>query len=425
MADTELSSKLYEKVSAEQDKFRAWLMDQPPADILNHAVEYAVREDILMEIGALELPDDQARALLASPDTMADIYKTFSKMADTGHMDVVRESIEDRAATLSMEQAVEQAVQEAVQTEMEMQERLEAVYLVDRSSLLHLKEVQGGDFAYTVFDKQTRQKTAEGKISLDDVLDGIDPTHDHLAAARAAAIGAAGLQSGPLGGSDVAQVGLTSLKDFRDSDIRRRSIWEPETLPKDDIRFINSGYEEQFRLPNGGKIEVEYPDRTFSAKCEYIDDYHTYVGSEVYHICQFAEVLERGGGVCRPEPELEAEQAAWKIGWRAYLAVECGAGHWDYHLYDEKFNETKSGELEVVGCSINEVRDMVLAENKLERRSMTPTDHGMLMEKAAMRAQEAQAEKRESVLGQLSALKSSAKGHTAPAPTKKRDEASL
>ena len=421
MADTELSSKLYEKMSAEQDKFRAWLVEQPPADILLHAVEYAVREDILMEMEALELPDDQARALLASPDTMADIYKTFSKMADTGHMDVVRESIEDRAATLSMEQAV----QEAVQMEMESQGKLEAVYLVDRSSLLHLKEVQGGDFEYTVFDKQTKQKTAEGKISLDDVLDGIDPTHDHLAAARAAAIGAAGLQSGPLGGSDVAQVGLTSLKDFRDSDIRRRSIWEPETLPKDDIRFINSGYEEQFRIPDGGTIQVEYPDRTFSAKCEYIDDYHTYVGSEVYHICQFAEVLERGGGVCRPEPELDAEQAAWKIGWNAYLAVECGAGHWDYHLYDEMFNETKGGELEVVGCSINEVRDMVLAENKLGSRSMTPTDYGMLMDKAAMREQETQTEKRESVLGQLSALKSSAKEHTAPAPAKKKDEVSL
>ena len=420
MADTELSSKLYEKMSAEQDKFRAWLVEQPPSDILLHAVEYAVREDILMEMDALELPDDQARALLASPDTMADIYKTFSKMADTGHMDVVRESIEDRAATLSMEQAV----QEAVQMEMESQGKLEAVYLVDRSSLLHLKEVQGGDFEYTVFDKQTKEKTAEGKISLDDVLDGIDPTHDHLAAARAAAIGAAGLQSGPLGGSDVAQVGLTSLKDFRDSDIRRRSIWEPETLPKDDIRFINSGYEEQFRIPDGGTIQVEYPDRTFSAKCEYIDDYHTYVGSEVYHICQFAEVLERGGGVCRPEPELDAEQAAWKIGWNAYLAVECGAGHWDYHLYDEKFNETKSGELEVVGCSINEVRDMVLFENKLERRSMTPTDHGMLMEKAAMREQEAQAEKRESVLGQLSALKSGQKDKPSPAPEKKHREES-
>jgi hypothetical protein len=30
MADTELSSKLYEKMSAEQDKFRSWLLEQPP-----------------------------------------------------------------------------------------------------------------------------------------------------------------------------------------------------------------------------------------------------------------------------------------------------------------------------------------------------------------------------------------------------------
>ena len=418
MADTELSSKLYEKMSAEQDKFRSWLLEQPPADILLHAVEYTVREDILMEMEALELPDDQARALLASPDAMSDIYKTFSKMVDTGHMDVVRESIEDRAAELS----IEQAVQEEVQREMEAQGKQEAVYLVDRSSLLHLKEVQGGDFEYAVFDKQTKQKTAEGIISLDEVLDGIDPTHDHLAAARDAAIGAAGLYGGPLGGSDVAQVGLTSLKEFRDSDIRRRSIWEPETLPKDDLRFIDSGYNEQFRLPNGGRIEVEYPDRTFSAPCEYIDDYHAYIGTEVYHMCQFAEVLERGGGVCRPEAVIEADAAAWKIGWDKFLAVECGAGQWDYHLYDSQMAELKSGSLEVVGCSMNEVRDMILAENKLGHRSMTPTDYGMLMDKAAARAEEVRGEKRESVLGQLSALKSGQKDKAAPAPEKKHRE---
>mgnify|MGYP004512285345 FL=1 len=417
MADTELNSELYKKMSAEQDKFRGWLLDQPPADILLHAVEYTVREDILMEMEALELPDDQARALLASPDAMSDIYKTFSKMADTGHMDVVRESIEDRAAELSMEQAVEQAVQEEVQREMEAQGKQEAVYLVDRSSLLHLKENENGDFGYAVFDKQTRQKTAEGIISLDDVLDGIDPTHDHLAAAREAAVREAGLD-----GIETAQVGLISLKDFRDSDIRRRSIWEPETLPRDDLRFIDSGYNEQFRLPNGGRIEVEYPDRTFSAPCEYIDDYHAYIGTEVYHMCQFAEVLERGGGVCRPEAVIEADAAAWKIGWDKFLAVECGAGQWDYHLYDSQMAELKSGSLEVVGCSMNEVRDMVLAENKLGRRSMTPTDYGMLMDKAAARAAEARDEKRESVLGQLSALKSGQKDKAAPAPEKKHRE---
>ena len=183
MADTELSSKLYKKMSAEQDKFRAWLMDQPPADILNHAVEYAVREDILMEMETLELPDDQARALLASPDTMAGIYKTFSKMADTGHMDVVRESIEDRADTLIQSGILSQPAPA----------RQEAVYLVDRAFLLHMKEVEGGDFEYAVFDKQTKEKTAGGKISGDDVMDGIDPTHDYLAAARDAALEVAGL----------------------------------------------------------------------------------------------------------------------------------------------------------------------------------------------------------------------------------------
>ena len=67
---------------------------------------------------------------------------------------------------------------------------------------------------------------------------------------------------------------------------------------------------------------------------------------------------------------------------------------------------------------------MVLAENKLERRSMTPTDHGMLMEKAAMREQEAAVEKRESVLDQLSALKSGQKDKPSPAPEKKHREES-
>ncbi len=279
----------------------------------------------------------------------------------------------------------------------------EAVYLVDRAVLLHLKEVQSGDFEYAVFDKQTKGKVTEGRIMEDNVLDGIDPTHDHLAAARDAAIKEAGLD-----GIEAAQVGLTSLKAFPLSDIYRRSIWEPETLPKNDIRFINSGYDEQFRIPDGGTVQVEYPDRVSSAKCKYIDDYHAYIGGEVYHICQFAEILERGGGICRPEPVLEAERAAWKIGWRAYLTVECGAGHWDYHLFDDKMAEVKSGELEVVGFSINEVRDMILAENKMGSRSMTPTDYGMLMEKAAaLMGQErpGQSTHKPSIRGQLAAAK--------------------
>ena len=213
-------------------------------------------------------------------------------------------------------------------------------------------------------------------------------------------------------------MGLTSLRMFPASDIHRRSIQEPETLPKNDIRFIDSHYNEQFRIPDGGTVQIEYADLVVSARCEFHDEYHTCIGAEMYHICQFAEALERNGGVCRPEPILDADRAAWKIGVRACLAVECGAGHWDYKLMDDKFNEIKSGKLEAVGLSINEVRDLILVENKMERRHMTPTDYGLLMEKAAQRQSEQTAQK-PSIKAQLAAKP--VPGDNPAAKSKERD----
>ena len=92
----DLNTALYEKMAAEQDKYRDWLKSQPPEEILHHAYEYTVREDILMAMEELELPDAQAKALLASPSPLADAYREFEKR-ETGYMDVVRDSIESRA----------------------------------------------------------------------------------------------------------------------------------------------------------------------------------------------------------------------------------------------------------------------------------------------------------------------------------------
>ena len=47
-----------------EEQFRDWLLSQPPAEILNHAYEYTVREDILMSLEYHDLEDSQARALL-------------------------------------------------------------------------------------------------------------------------------------------------------------------------------------------------------------------------------------------------------------------------------------------------------------------------------------------------------------------------
>lgn len=94
-----LNKALFEKMSAEQERYKHGLLGQTLEEVLNHAYEYAMREDILMEMEALDLPAPQAAALLASPSPLADVYKDFRDM-ETGHMDTVRECIEARADTL-------------------------------------------------------------------------------------------------------------------------------------------------------------------------------------------------------------------------------------------------------------------------------------------------------------------------------------
>ena len=37
MNTNDLNTALYEKMAAEQDKFRDWLKSQPPEEVLNHA----------------------------------------------------------------------------------------------------------------------------------------------------------------------------------------------------------------------------------------------------------------------------------------------------------------------------------------------------------------------------------------------------
>lgn len=46
MTNEELNTALYEKLFAEQQDFKGWLVKQPPEEILRHAYEYVIREDI-------------------------------------------------------------------------------------------------------------------------------------------------------------------------------------------------------------------------------------------------------------------------------------------------------------------------------------------------------------------------------------------
>lgn len=96
MNERDYCSELYDKMKAEQDKYREWLLSQSPSEILNHTYEYTMREDIVMAMEDLELTPKQAKALLKSPRPLADVFEEF-KDRETEHMDTIRDSIETRA----------------------------------------------------------------------------------------------------------------------------------------------------------------------------------------------------------------------------------------------------------------------------------------------------------------------------------------
>ena len=96
MYERKLNDALFAQMFAEQQDYRAWLMTLPPDEILDHAAEFVVREDILVELEAFDLPADQAAALLASPTSLADIYREWGKV-DTHYMEDIRDVIENLA----------------------------------------------------------------------------------------------------------------------------------------------------------------------------------------------------------------------------------------------------------------------------------------------------------------------------------------
>ena len=96
MTNEQWNTTLYKQMFAEQEQFRSWLLTQPPQEILNHAYEYVMREDILLSLEYNDLTDAQAAALLSSPAPLADVYKTFDKM-ESSHMEEIWSCVEHRA----------------------------------------------------------------------------------------------------------------------------------------------------------------------------------------------------------------------------------------------------------------------------------------------------------------------------------------
>ena len=76
------------------------------------------------------------------------------------------------------------------------------------------------------------------------------------------------------------------------------------------IRFITPHYKEKFRIADGDKVRIRrFDGQVFDRVCRYIDDCHVEIGSELYHICQFAEMMEATAP--RPLRQRAAPARSW------------------------------------------------------------------------------------------------------------------
>lgn len=98
------------------------------------------------------------------------------------------------------------------------------------------------------------------------------------------------------------------------------------------IRFIDSNYNELFKIADGKKIKITYPEGTYSiATCEYIDEYHVCIAGNCYHICQWAEFMKKSGSKYEPYGDESVERTIFaEITVNDLLTIESDMGTCDY-----------------------------------------------------------------------------------------------
>ena len=278
-----------------------------------------------------------------------------------------------------------------------MEQKKEAVYLINDERYLHLLE-NGAGVGFATYNKVTGEQLESGQISEKNLPpDG----KNAIAAAR-------NWYLFELSDDERKVIQLESVKILESvpaSGIHKRRIWEPETMPK-DIRLINSHYDDLYRIPDGGVIQIDYPDgRSFTAKLEHLDDYHFDMGGlgDMFHICQFAEVMERNGASYYPEIQTQDETGAWELGGKGYIAIQSCDDGWDYTLYHSDYSVMDSGQIDTPELTIQEVREEILEAHHMEKGRRLIQDYDFIMDRAA-EAEELGLNSRPSTLEKLASL---------------------
>jgi len=177
---------------------------------------------------------------------------------------------------------------------------------------------QGNEFYTTWNDHREQLKTDEFKTELDEVINALRSEEYGLLASRSKMRGYAGrFPDSAFSGNCGTEYGFRvdtekhaylircspTKGDYNFYCFCYVAKWLDGHMEKarQGIRFIDPHYNELFRIPDGGKIVITsaWGEKNEWA-CRFIDEYHSEIGSNLYHICEFAERMEKNGATYEP-----------------------------------------------------------------------------------------------------------------------------
>ena len=260
-----------------------------------------------------------------------------------------------------------------------------ALYMNTKSQMMSNVENEQrilGRAMQVLMDHAILYETAENdETSASITLEALGNTQRRIETARAYYL--AEHQDEPVG--KIQNVAVTTLEKFR-SGVRKRRNLAPRSLPENDVRFIDPQYNELFRVPDGGVVQMTYPDgHQRSEVVEYLDDYHMKIGSSVQHICEFAERMARSHAIVEPEPLTQQDSRAWNLEYDYYLTVQANGGAWEYALYQGDCCLLERGKIDAPELMIEEVRDEILYSHNLWNKGCIPLTQEELAQKLADR----------------------------------------
>ena len=129
-----------------------------------------------------------------------------------------------------------------------MEQKTEALYLINGDKFLHLRE-NGAGVGFATYNCVTGAPQEFGQISKQNLPpDG----RNAIPAARNWYL----FELSDDARKAIQEVSLQHLDTIPQSGVRRRRIWDDPSIPRDDVRLINSHYDDFYRVPNHGVIRL-------------------------------------------------------------------------------------------------------------------------------------------------------------------------